>query len=140
MEVSVLAAGKDRDIRVFSPEKCSGCRNCELACSIGHFGVFNPKGARIKISREGPREEIKVCNHCEDHPCIPACGRGALTYDDGEIFVDDAACNLCGDCIAACPSGGIRIFDETLLLCDLCHGDPMCVKFCTTGALALKAR
>ncbi|MEW6228093.1 MAG: 4Fe-4S dicluster domain-containing protein, partial [Bacillota bacterium] len=106
MEASVLAAGKDRDIRVFSPEKCSGCRNCELACSIVHFGAFNPKRARIRVLREGSREEIKVCNHCEDHPCIAACRRGALIWEEGEVFVDDVACNLCGDCIAACPSGG----------------------------------
>lgn len=138
--VDVLTRGNNWDIRTFNPEKCSGCRNCELACSIAHFGAFNPRRARIQVLRQGCREEIRVCNHCEDHPCIAACKRGALAWDDGEVFVDDAACNLCGDCIAACPSGGIRIFDETLLICDLCHGDPMCVKFCTTGALALKAR
>ncbi len=140
MAAKVQPGGGDRDIRAFSPERCTGCRNCELACSIGHFGAFNPARARIRIRREGALEEISVCNHCLDHPCVAACKRGALAWDDGEILVDETACNMCGECVEPCPSGGIRIFDESLLICDLCHGDPMCVKFCTTGALTLKAR
>ncbi|MCR4402873.1 MAG: 4Fe-4S dicluster domain-containing protein [Firmicutes bacterium] len=138
--VGVQVGGNDMDIRSFDPAKCTGCRNCELACSIGHFGVFNPRRARIHVLRRGSGEEIRVCDHCEEHPCTAACKRRALEWDDGEVFVNEAACNLCGDCVASCPSGGISVFDGSVLICDLCHGDPMCVRFCTTGALALRAR
>ena len=36
-----------------------------------------------------------------------------------------------------CPFGAISIDsgDEKLIKCDLCGGDPTCVKFCSTGAL-----
>jgi Fe-S-cluster-containing hydrogenase component 2 len=34
-------------------------------------------------------------------------------------------------CVSACPFGAINVGpDETILVCDLCNGDPMCVKFC----------
>ncbi|MDF2957396.1 MAG: hypothetical protein OD814_001018, partial [Candidatus Alkanophagales archaeon MCA70_species_1] len=31
------------------PERCSGCRLCELACAIAKFGVNNPKKAAIRV-------------------------------------------------------------------------------------------
>ncbi len=40
-------------------------------------------------------------------------------------------------CFLFCPSGAISIDPNTLLpiKCDLCGGDPECVKACPTGAL-----
>jgi carbon-monoxide dehydrogenase iron sulfur subunit len=40
-------------------------------------------------------------------------------------------------CLLACPMGNIH-FDGELGVsrkCDLCGGDPNCVRFCTSGAL-----
>jgi Fe-S-cluster-containing hydrogenase component 2 len=42
------------------PELCSGCRLCELACAIEHFGVNNPKKSAVRVlvtcpRRRGPR-------------------------------------------------------------------------------------
>ena len=31
------------------PELCSGCRMCELACAIEHYGVNNPKKSAIRV-------------------------------------------------------------------------------------------
>ena len=40
-------------------------------------------------------------------------------------------------CIIACPFGGPSIdpFDRSTVKCDLCDGDPECVKFCPNEAL-----
>jgi len=37
----------------------------------------------------------------------------------------------------ACPYGNISIHkdERKMLKCDLCGGDPECVKFCATGAI-----
>jgi len=32
-------------------EKCTGCRLCELVCSVMHDGVSNPARSRIKVMR-----------------------------------------------------------------------------------------
>ena len=31
------------------PEKCTGCLQCELACSLENEGVMNPAKSRIKV-------------------------------------------------------------------------------------------
>ncbi|MDH3945270.1 MAG: 4Fe-4S binding protein, partial [Chromatiales bacterium] len=31
------------------PEKCTGCLQCEMACSYEQEGVFNPAKSRIKV-------------------------------------------------------------------------------------------
>jgi len=31
------------------PERCSGCKICELVCSIERFGVNNPKKSAIRV-------------------------------------------------------------------------------------------
>jgi len=50
-------------------------------------------------------------------------------------FVDEKACLgavKCGSCIAACPPEFLRSHPDTgrPMFCDLCDGDPQCVKAC----------
>ena len=44
-------------------------------------------------------------------------------------------CTLCGACEKACPIGAVRQFRDFVYICDLCGGDPKCVKACTEGAI-----
>ncbi len=32
-----------------TPDKCSGCRLCEIACSLEHEGIIWPEASRIRI-------------------------------------------------------------------------------------------
>ena len=53
-------------------EKCTGCRSCEIACSLHNFGECNPARARIhvvKTQKEDVTTTIPIlCRQCAD-PC-----------------------------------------------------------------------
>ena len=41
--------------------------------------------------------------------CVESCPRGAWVLDDEQLGLDEAACDGCGLCVPACPTGAIRI-------------------------------
>jgi Fe-S-cluster-containing hydrogenase component 2 len=53
------------------------------------------------------------------------------------VFIDAEKCNGCGLCAEHCYLGMIRMDRESgkALKCDLCGGDPACVRYCPVGAL-----
>ena len=66
-------------------EKCTGCRTCELVCSVKHEGAANPSKSRIKIVKwewEG-RYVPMSCQQCVDAPCGQVCPVAAITRDRG---------------------------------------------------------
>ena len=48
---------------------------------------------------------------------------------------DPDLCTACGTCEIMCPIGAIELYEEIPLVCDLCGGDPRCVKACTLDAI-----
>ncbi|MGH8719931.1 MAG: 4Fe-4S binding protein, partial [Burkholderiales bacterium] len=34
---------------LITPEKCTGCLQCEMACSMENEGIFNTAKSRIKV-------------------------------------------------------------------------------------------
>ena len=122
-------------------EKCTGCRLCELVCSVKHEGVSNPARSRIRIVKwewEGIYIPV-VCNQCETAPCITMCTTNARFRDEelGITTIDYDRCIGCKTCVAVCPFGATSVDPVTgkIITCDLCDGDPACVKFCATGAV-----
>jgi len=121
--------------------KCTGCRLCEVVCSVNKNGVSNPARARIAvIGWENICPGIPMmCQQCEMAPCISVCPVGALTRDEsmGRVSLNYDLCIGCKLCVAVCPFGamGIDAAARRVIKCDLCDGDPMCVKFCETKAL-----
>jgi Fe-S-cluster-containing hydrogenase component 2 len=41
-------------------------------------------------------------------------------------------------CVPYCPYDGIFPWGDMALHCNLCDGDPQCVKFCTPGAISVR--
>ena len=123
--------------------RCTGCGYCELVCSFAHHNEFNPLKARIQVSIfiEKSMAVPVVCYQCEDPWCVKACPAGALTIQtdsSGEarmIAVNKDRCVGCKMCTLACPFGCIVINEGIAEKCNLCYGEPQCVKFCRAGAL-----
>jgi Fe-S-cluster-containing dehydrogenase component len=80
-----------------------------------------------------------LCRQCKQ--CLSACKRDALSWDEGisVVRVDRDKCNGCGLCIEACAYAAIQKDPVTkkVNICDLCNGDPQCVKWCTAAVLSL---
>lgn len=124
------------------PEQCSGCRMCEMACSIKHFGVVNPKKSAIRVLVTYPHPVVRmpiVCSQCKVPPCETACPVNALSRRDGVVLLDKGVCISCYKCVGACPFGAMYVHDDSdfPIKCDLCEGHPECVKECPKGALRM---
>jgi carbon-monoxide dehydrogenase iron sulfur subunit len=128
-------------ILVVDHEKCTGCRLCEIVCSVEHVGVSSPSRSRIHVIK-WPLEGFELpmlCQQCEDAPCVAVCPKDALSRDFslGRVALDYDLCIGCKMCVTACPFGGmgIDIVARQVIKCDLCDGNPACVRFCDPGAL-----
>lgn len=123
------------------PEKCTGCKLCEIACSLKNERVCNPSASRIHIvkwMRSGVYIPM-VCQQCDSPVCETVCPMAAIKRDDetGALLIDYDKCVGCRMCVVFCPFGGIGIDVKRgkIIKCELCEGDPVCVKFCTPEAL-----
>lgn len=129
------------------PEKCIGCRSCELACALENEGVLATDLSRISVirflvSREWglASNQVFVCRQCQDGPCLEVCPENALYREDSHdktIRVDKDRCTGCSLCAKACPFGAIRIepVSKKAVKCELCNGDPACVDICPSAAI-----
>lgn len=125
-----------------SPEVCSGCHFCEIACSLEHIHAVNPKRSRVKVVElhEHAITYPLICRQCEKPACQAICKANAFYPDEktGVLKINFDKCIGCGYCIEACPFGAIQWDDQAKvpLKCDLCDGDPKCVKHCAPQVLS----
>jgi carbon-monoxide dehydrogenase iron sulfur subunit len=133
---------RDRFLSI-DPPNCTGCRECETACSRKHAGKKRTARSRIQVLGSGndPRDfHFPVtCQQCTDPPCMAACPKDAIHRDPetGHVLLDDNECVGCKMCVSACPIGAMG-FDADLGLaykCDLCGGDPECARVCDPKAV-----
>jgi Fe-S-cluster-containing dehydrogenase component len=142
--------------------RCTGCNNCVLATKDEHIGndfpgyaAAQPAHGHAWISLErhtrgsGSMVDVsylpRMCNHCDDAPCIKAAGDGAIyKRDDGVVIIDPVKARGRKHLVSACPYGAITwneeaevpqtwIFDAHLL--DRGWEKPRCVQACPTGAM-----
>jgi tetrathionate reductase subunit B len=140
---------------VISQERCIGCEACSVACKIEN----NTSDYWIKVETLGGTEKDtpggdfpnltmdflpKLCNHCENPPCVDSCSEEAIQKrEDGIVILDQELCTGCQSCLTACPYN-IIVFDEENNLagkCNLCSHrideglEPFCVLCCEGQAL-----
>lgn len=149
------------------PDKCLGCKGCEIACVVAHAGgnLYSTLGAELSKKARNPVTlyEGKVapnqCRQCEDVPCIPVCPVGAISQEEGYIKLEEDKCIGCKLCSKNCPFDAIVFYEVEVesksgkrskqnraIKCDLCLGTEKklleencaCIKACPTKAITLK--
>lgn len=146
-----------------NPERCIGCRQCELACAVEHSAGRDEATAFAEVPI--PRKRVHVepgpvgatsypnrCRHCDPAPCLQVCPTGAITRDDrlGVVLVDPARCIGCAMCAVVCPfdvitfhplAGGPSPATAVAVKCDGCverlerSETPACAEVCKVDAL-----
>ena len=123
------------------PEKCTGCMQCELACAFVQVGAFQPSRSviRVHVFDELAQYAPYTCFQCEEAWCMTACPVNAIAInpDTQAKVVLDNICVGCALCVIACPFGTIFLNPGTkkAFKCNLCDGDPACVRSCPTAAI-----
>jgi Fe-S-cluster-containing hydrogenase component 2 len=76
-----------------------------------------------------------VCQQCQERYCAK-CPEHAIEIGTlGQVIVSPTLCTACGTCEILCPIGAIELHQEIPLVCDLCGGEPRCVKACNLHAI-----
>jgi Fe-S-cluster-containing hydrogenase component 2 len=122
------------------PEKCSGCGLCVMACNVAHGTGLSPARANLRLEKRClDLDLVVVCTHGEgcELECIEACPADAIHVDArGAILIEYQKCISCGSCGRACPFRVIWSDEgDKAFKCDLCAGDPACVRFCMLDAI-----
>lgn len=141
--------------KIIDSSKCTGCKNCELACIVVHSPNEDLKQAYKDGSIAAIRARCKIeetsdgsmfpehCRHCQDPQCARACMSGALSKNEaGYVVCDTETCVGCFMCVMSCPSGFARPFigeKRIMIKCDGCteRNCAACVENCPTGCLTL---
>jgi len=116
-------------------ELCSGCRACQVLCSLARFGVNNPKKSALQIIGHFPEPgvyEINICSQCG--VCAEECPVEAIQANETTYDIDADACTNCGICAEVCPSNSVTQHAalEVPIKCVSC-GE--CVEYCPRSAL-----
>jgi len=133
------------------PNLCTGCMYCMVACSTYNEGSASLSKARLQIIRHEGHALTRIdqedellfalvgCPQCEDPICSTVCPVAAIRKDDttGAMVIDRDKCVGCKMCLMTCYFGAISFNEKvgTAFKCELCGGDPQCVRFCQPGAL-----
>ena len=126
---------------IFNASNCTGCKTCEMACSLTQTGVCNPASSRRRTIHfdEDILDVPMQCQQCDDPACMNICPANAIYADaeTGAKIIDDQKCIGCKMCMIACPFGAVSVdpINKKVVKCNLCLGDPACAKFCPTGAI-----
>ncbi len=141
--------------------RCENCHNCTLAVKDefedNEFTGYSKPQPRhghewIRIDRkvrgEGSMVDAaylpRMCNHCDNAPCIKAGGGAVAKREDGIVMIDPEKARGRKDLVDSCPYGNIWwneehqvpqtwFFDAHLL--DQGWSEPRCAQACPTDAL-----
>lgn len=134
--------------------KCIGCQACTVGCSMENLppiGQFRTTVLQYEVENydDGLPAMFnlpRLCNHCDNPPCVPVCPvQATFQREDGIVLVDNERCVGCAYCVQACPYDARFINEETGTAdkCTFCEHRlevgllPACVETCVGGARIL---
>lgn len=126
---------------VIDHDRCTGCRKCEMVCSVFHTGTVDPSRSRIRVMKwdDLGLSLPMVCRNCEQPFCTEVCPTTACHRDleTHTVAIDRERCIGCRTCILACPFGVpfLDWVERVTVKCDFCGGDPQCVSCCEAKAI-----
>lgn len=123
---------------VFDSAKCNGCYGCQLACKdenvnnewlpysmpqpdTGHFWCGINETVHGQTPKVRVEYRIKMCNHCDNAPCIEAAPDVVYKREDGLVIIDPAKAKGRRDIMDSCPYGAIY-WNEELDIPQKCTG------------------
>ncbi|MEE8329131.1 MAG: molybdopterin-dependent oxidoreductase [Thermodesulfovibrionia bacterium] len=131
--------------------RCVGCYACQVTCKAEYDIPFGTFRCRVETYQSGIYPDIKkfflprLCNHCDNAPCIEACEEGALLKNqEGVVIINKSRCNGCQVCYEKCPYDAIEVSPYTgkAEKCDFCFDRsmgkgliPVCAESCMGKAI-----
>ncbi len=131
-------------------DRCVGCYACQVTCKAEYGIPFGISRCRVETHEAGSYPDVskffipRLCNHCDNAPCIESCEEKALLKNgDGVVVMHSGRCTGCGKCYEMCPYGAIQesSFTGQAEKCDFCYSRvisgqlPVCVQSCMGKAL-----
>ncbi len=143
--------GKKRMAMLIDLRRCIGCQACTVSCAIENQlpqGQFRTSVLQYQVVTDSQRIPTNVllprlCNHCDNPPCVPVCPvQATFQREDGIVVIDNTRCVGCAYCVQACPYEARFINHETQTAdkCTFCVHRldagllPACVESCVGGA------
>jgi len=114
------------------PTKCSGCHLCEVVCSLFHLGIINAEKSAIHIKKDDLDTSLNtpiLCRQCKEMKCL--VGEEVIEGQEKKEFVWN---RMRAD---HCPFHALPVLAEKVYHCDLCGGNPQCIKVCTPKAISM---
>ena len=101
-------ASRHRYAMLVDLRRCIGCQACTVSCAIENqtpLGAFRTHVNQYQVQLDDRITNVllpRLCNHCDNPPCVPVCPvQATFQRQDGIVVVDNTRCVGCAYCVQA---------------------------------------